>query len=109
MISTDKEYFAMIEPTGASTAPIIDDITRKATALLRICAEGDRYRGFHSCSGTGCCAASDNTDHFLPDRRITHSLIVHYVARHRNEVPRADLEYIASLAEIAEPTAKEIA
>lgn len=109
MIRIDSKHFCYIEPTGAPAVAILDDITRKATALLRACSSGEtRYRGWHNCTGTRCTATSDNTDHILPDGRMTHSLLVHYVARHRADVAAGDLAFLASLTDVAEPTAQEI-
>lgn len=104
----DERHFLYIEPQHDASAPVLDDITRKATALQRACTPSAyRFRGQHNC--TGCeRALSDNADHTTPDGRVTHSLVVHYVARHRTECPAADLEFIASLTDEAEPTAEEI-
>lgn len=101
--------FAFVEPKSAPTPPILDDLTRKATVLWRSCHPGKGgYRGVHSCTGKNCVAASDNKDHFLPDGRKTHSLLVHYVACHRRSVPEADLAYIDSLADETQPTSSEL-
>lgn len=104
----NEDGFIFIEPEHKADAPIIDDITRKATALFRACTEGAaRYKGFHICTGCGF-AMSDNADHFLPDGRPTTSLLVHYVARHRDECPAGDLEWLAGLSVMSEPAEKEI-
>jgi len=112
MISNDG--FLFIEPGGAPTAPIIDDITRAATALLRSATTGSvRYRGQHQCTGRGCNAMSDNADHYicygkLTSKIVTHSLIVHYVACHRDEVPADALLYLGTLTALAESTQHEL-
>jgi hypothetical protein len=101
--------FAYVEPKTASTSPILDDLTRKATALLRKCRHSQYWsHGVHSCTGKNCAAVSDNKDHFLPDGRKTHSLLVHYVACHRRAVPEDDLAYIDSLVDEAQPTNSEL-
>jgi hypothetical protein len=106
----NPDGFVFVEPASAPTAPIIDDLTRKATALWRSCSKSKHaYRGMHTCTGAGCQAWSDNHDYTTPDGRATHSLLVHYVARHRADVPAADLEFLAGLSVVAEPTASELA
>lgn len=110
MIKIDSGHFMYVEPTGAASVPIVDDLTRKATALLRAFTPSDHsYRGVHGCTGRGCRATSDNRDYTTPDGRETHSLVVHYVACHRADLPAADLEFLTSLTDVvAEPTAKEL-
>lgn len=104
----DNEGFVFVEPKLA-TVPVIDDITRRATALWRACKTGEgRYRGSHGCTGKGCAASSDNADHTTPDGRATTSLLVHYVACHRAEVPAQDLAYLAGLAVEDEPIEHEL-
>lgn len=101
MHSTDQaRYFLMIEPRGAPTLPVIDAVTDAAATLLtRLCRRGEvAYRGTHACTGPGCPARSDNRDHYVPDGRVTNSLLVHYVACHRLECPPADVAVLASLA-----------
>lgn len=104
----------MIEPTCAPTVPLIDDITRKTTALLRAVIDPDtrsRYRGIHRCTGADCRAHSDNADHAIrvggmnvdhgtvgPDVEVqTNSLIVHYVACHRADVSDDERDKIERL------------
>jgi hypothetical protein len=87
--------FLFIEPRGAPSEPIIDDVTRSATELLRSASIGKRYRTRFKCTGSGCPARSDNADLWIGDgKRKTHSLIVHYVACHRAEI---DLDVISWL------------
>jgi len=101
--------FAYVEPKTAPTTPILDDLTRKATALWRSCSPSKGgYRGSHACTGANCAATRDNKDYFLPDGRKTHSLLVHYVACHRSAVPKSDLAYIDNLAEEDQPTNSEL-
>jgi hypothetical protein len=85
MITDEPEFFMFIEPIGGPTAPIDDDVTHKARELYASTKTGkSRYRGIHFCTWNGCDATSDNTDHYLPDGRCTHSLLVHYVSQHRD-------------------------
>jgi hypothetical protein len=49
---------------------------------------GYGYRGVHRCI---CGAKSDNQDWFLPGDVITNSLLVHYIACHRGEVPNEEI------------------
>lgn len=103
MIKIDSDSFLMIEPTGAPTAPIIDATTRKIAAAIHAARIGTRYRGVHDCTGAGCSASSDNTDHYVRHASptgtrelLSNSLAVHYVACHRSEVPADQLFAIES-------------
>src|SRR5262245_43518170 len=85
-----------IEPVNpCSDDPIIDDLTMKMTAAYRL-SEPTRYmfQGFHSRS---CGAWSDSKDHFLPDGTKTNSLCIHYLAYHRQDVPKVDLVFASEL------------
>jgi hypothetical protein len=94
MISDNVLLF--IEPQEpASTAPLVDHLTRRITAAYRA-AKPSRYfyGGFHQCV---CGAHSSNCDYFLPDGDKTNSLCVHYLAHHRQEVPNKQLARVAAL------------
>ena len=119
MIVLDDRHLMMIEPTlPASPEPIIDGVTLLATAVLRSAVESPiAHTGWHQCR---CGATSSNVDlyvssqlpqYLLPEfiARIgygspdpvpgllkTNSLLVYYVAFHRNDVP--DLEFIKLFA-----------
>lgn len=112
MIRLDAAHLLMIEPRGAATAPVVDYITKLAAGAWAARETGDaRYRGVHGCTGHGCTATSDNADHYLQvggDRRLTNSLLVHYVACHRDEVPEDQILAIATLGRTAEPTAEQL-
>jgi hypothetical protein len=90
--------FLMIEPRGAGHPPIIDEITRKVAAAWRFSTPSEHgYRGMHQCV---CGALSDNRDHFVTVNGkclLTNSLMVHYAACHRNELPEEELQKIAAL------------
>jgi hypothetical protein len=112
MISRDKDHLLFIEPTRPpSPTPRIDALTRRMTGAWRARTESKHeYRGTHMC--TACSATSDNRDHFVvtTDGRqlMTHSLAIHYLAHHRDEVPDEELAKVASLAaDTWEPTVEE--
>lgn len=108
MICVDNQHLLMIEPSSPPGEPLIDAITRKMVAAWRSRTTSTRrYRGWHSCTGHGCEAQSDNTDHVV-DGRTTNSLCVHYVAMHRSEVPVSELSLIMSWSAEAAPTADEL-
>lgn len=95
----------MIEPLNkGSENPIIDDYTCLATYALRLQIMGQAYRGFHVCK---CGAHSDNRDRTYNGIE-TNSLIVHYVAMHRDEVPQAELDKLLQVPGKLYPTPKEI-
>lgn len=101
----------MIEPSNPPSAiPVIDAATRRMAALLQRGTNGKRYRGMHWCTGAGCTAQSDNTDHVILGGRITNSLAVHYLAMHRADVPESEITIVLAL-DVGEvdPTADEIA
>lgn len=109
MIRLDVSSVGMIEPQGAPTAPLVDHITKLAAgawAARETSPHG--YRGVHNCTGRGCSAVSDNKDHYLPGKLLTNSLLVHYVACHRDEVPADQLMAIATLGRTAEPTTEQL-
>lgn len=96
-----------IEPkTLADKVPVIDKLTRMMTGAMGKATTKVRWRGVHTCV---CGAHSDNADYrimqiFDPDF-ITNSLAVHYLARHRNEIPESELKKVESLPYgEAEPT-----
>lgn len=102
-----NEGILYIEPKGnAAIAPIIDELTCRMTAALRLGIPGVRYKGFHICA---CGATSDNTDYTLPNGEKTNSLCIHYLAFHRAEIPESQFKKVAAL-ECGEeiPTEREI-
>lgn len=100
----------MIEPSSkVSAEPLIDELTRKMTAGWRRRRESDYgYRGFHVCA---CGAVSDNHDHFIGSGGglLTNSLCIHYLAFHRSDVPKEELDkaYTLELGK-EEPTKEEL-
>jgi len=110
MIDTKNTSLLYIEPTGAPSAePVIDDLTRRLTAAWRERIENnDATRGWHACTGAGCTATSTNCTYQVGGIN-THSLAIHYLAHHREEVPDVELDKIAGLRdEQADPTSGEL-
>jgi hypothetical protein len=103
-----SQGFVFIEPSSSPTAPLMDELTLRATALLRACTSGRASRGRHDCTGHRCPSSSDNLEHTTPDGRPTHSLLVHYVACHRTDVSAADLEFLRGLISEEQPTDREL-
>jgi hypothetical protein len=106
-----------IEPTQPELAtPVIDNLTRRMAAALQRSRsgtwQGDRFdvgngwRGWHTCS---CGAMSGNHDLLLANGMVTNSLAVHYLAKHRLEVPQAELRKVLTLpAEESQPTWEQL-
>jgi hypothetical protein len=107
-IMISNEGLLYIEPRQpASTAPMVDHLTRKMTAAFRAAKpSGLGYCGIHACV---CSAVSKNRDFWLPNGEMTNSLCVHYVAHHRAEVPPDHLAKIEAFTfgEV-EPTPEEL-
>ncbi len=110
MIKIDDDTLLMIEPACAASAePLIDGLTRRMAGAWasRVDLPGG-YRGCHDCTGERCEAASDNHDHEVSaggGALLTHSLAVHYLAYHRDDVPDGELAKVAALvADEVEPS-----
>jgi hypothetical protein len=98
-----------IEPSGMTSAePVIDELTRKmAAALSNSKPSKEVWRGYHVCD---CGSFSTNRDYILPNGQKTNSLCVHYLAYHREEVPKAQLEKVVMLGpDQMEPTEQQLA
>lgn len=91
MIETDDDHLMMIEPKDAPEAEIDDEITEMARKVLASCEKVKPTKGFRVCTGLGCREISDSCTHVTPGGLRTNSLLVHYVARHRTEVPRTEI------------------
>jgi hypothetical protein len=89
-----------IEPELPPSQPLLDELTDRVNKLVEKHIKpdtnwGNSWRGVHTCS---CGVRSDNYDHyFIPPgenqpTHITHSLLVHYVMYHREEIPLSDME-----------------
>jgi HEAT repeat protein len=94
MIS-DKDLLFIEPQAPASSAPLIDSLTRRMTAAYRF-AQPSSYHfcGVHQCI---CGACSSSCDYFLPDGVKTNSLCVHYLAYHREAVPGRQMARVAKL------------
>lgn len=107
-LPNDSRFLLQIEPTrAASGRPLVDDYTRAMASLLNGAKNGSGWRGWHTCkcgANSGCC------DLVLSDGSTTNSLAVHYLAKHRAEVPQAQLARVLALAgdARAEPTEAQI-
>lgn len=88
----------MVQPSSnVSAKPLIDDLTRKMTAAWRKRRESDSgYRGVHWCQ---CGTTSDNRDHYIGggEGTLTNSLCIHYLAFHRNDLPKEELDKVRVL------------
>jgi hypothetical protein len=82
-------------PAGTS---LEDDLVVAMRAAIAAGTPGLRYRGFHRCT---CGARSANYDVRLPGGAWTHTLAVHYLAQHRNEIPHDQLEQVAAYLGVA--------
>lgn len=102
-----KEGLLYIEPKlPPSPEPLIDGLTKRMAYELRtatIPSNRKWYRGEHTCTSPGCqrgapgkfpYVTSTNFDVTLSTGRKTNSLAVHYLAYHRQEVPKAMLELL---------------
>jgi hypothetical protein len=80
-----------IKPKGLDN-PIMDELTRNTIELFEKCIpdHSSATKGVHLC--TGCREMSNNINYTTPKGRVTNSLLVHYVERHRNEIPKEELE-----------------
>lgn len=91
-----------------SAEPLIDEYTRKATAAFRASKpDAAFYLGFHVCTCEKAQSAA--CDFILPDGTLTNSLLIHYLAMHREEVDWRTLSTIGALDIAgADPTQEEI-
>ena len=106
MISKEKNHILYIEPRKFNEEPIIDSLTKKMTAALRAASRGDCYMGYHVCI---CGATSCACERMLPNGQMTNTLAVHYLAHHRNEIPRGELKKVEALPYgEEEPTQEEL-
>jgi hypothetical protein len=103
-----QKELLFIEPIHpASSAPILDHITRRMAAALRMARDDSKiYCGFHECV---CGAISTSHNYYLPSGHLTNSLCVHYVAYHRSEIPAEQLAIIETLpSEEVQPSNLEL-
>lgn len=85
----DDDHLLMIEPTS-NPISIHDEITKKSEEVFSQCKMSNHsYKGFHKCS---CGATSDNKDWYTPNGKKTHSLMIHYIKDHREDVPQEEID-----------------
>ena len=111
-----------------SDEPIIDNLTKKILWATRnqigrgVLFESGKFvldlstKGNHHC--TGCnkkCPLSKAQDILLPNKLVTNTLAVHYVAQHRNELTEEEIALVesievddATLESLADPTPEEL-
>ena len=106
----NKDGFLMIEPIDKRKKPIVDDLTKKVTAILRRAKEVAHYKGSHTCVCGAKSGSAGLEARILGNRLQTNSLIVHYIACHRDEIPKSQMRLIKSAryASREDPTEKEI-
>lgn len=90
--------FGYWEPEGQpAEEPLVDDLTRSAAVFLdRSRSPALRYRGVHFTHKR----RSTNEDRYVEvdgQRWETNSLLVYYLAYHRDDLPRTDLSAVAGL------------
>lgn len=109
------DHLLFIHPTSpASSTPVIDSLTRRAAAAWRRRLSSPiRYRGRHDCTAPSCLAHSDNGVHWVASAGggilATNSMLVHYLAFHREDVPAEELAKVLTLpVDEVEPTAREL-
>jgi hypothetical protein len=123
MLSQEEQkqakWLLYVNPKNLATKePLIDAVTLKMMRLWRTrrdnVEDAGSWRGFHTCV---CRAMSSSTDHVIrPNERtllVTNALCVHYLAHHRDEVPREVLTEILLLPDVPHegedrPTEKEL-
>lgn len=118
MIDTSANMLLYVEPQGQRSAePVVDDLTKKMTAAFQNHKSGSAEQGgqFEEGAATmghqtcACGAQSSVTDYLLESGFITNSLCIHYLAWHRNEIPKTELDKVASLPnELAELTPEQL-
>lgn len=104
----DPNGFLMIEPKNQANKPVIDDLTRSVSALLRTAGIGQSWLGWHECICGACSGGDDLWVEIAGKEYRTNSLAVHYAACHRDEIPKQQMKLIESLKGSEEPTADEL-
>lgn len=150
----DLELLLFIEPKNkASKKPIMDSLTRKMTASLRLGIGGaemdedkcdkmatsiddcfakskhdyrsyvieiptsskynfvvnNGWMGLHPCTSCDYKVSSDSHNYSLSNLEVTNSLCIHYLAFHRDEISKDQLQRVAALFDgEEEPTEDEL-
>ena len=96
MIDTSDNHLMMIEPVGPAQAMIHDELTALAMKAMLLAKPDPTTwcKGFHTCA---CGRHSDNRLWLFPNGVETNSLLLHYVAEHRDEVPDSELDKLKAI------------
>ena len=108
MIIKSNKVLLFIEPkNNKSEKPVIDDLTIKMFLILKrnvdnvgtvmhkgYFAPGIGTMGLHECV---CGATSHSCDYLLDGIIATNWLCVHYLAYHRDEIPKEEIEKLNQL------------
>lgn len=88
-------HILIIEPEKPCTPlPLIDHYTKAIVYAWRNChTQSDAWRSYRGEHFAKCGMVSDNHDHWLYGF-LTTSLAIHYIAYHREEVPKVDLNKV---------------
>jgi hypothetical protein len=90
MICPDPGYLMFVEPKDSPNEFIDDELTQLAMEVWNGCKPiAVSYRGFHTCS---CGVQSTNRNYVTKGGNVTNSLLIHYVARHREEIPEEEID-----------------
>lgn len=110
MIIQGENVLLFIEPKKTKSQECLkDELTIKMFNLLQknilntghLSSSGKFIKGLstmgvHTCK---CGAASSSVDYIIDDMIVTNFLCVHYLAYHRDEVPKDDIDIIHKLVE----------
>lgn len=99
-------FYIRVE-NAPSPDPLIDAHTRKMAGLLNVARETSQSHGWFTCQ---CGAISTSADYILPGGFITNSLCVHYLAYHRSEIPREEMNKFSQIpnSHSATPTLEQL-
>lgn len=85
----------MIEPTSSATCtPEIDSLSENFRNIFSQAKESGRYKGIHECI---CGEHSKACNLILPSGHLTNSLALHYLERHRADIPKTEITKIKEI------------
>jgi hypothetical protein len=111
-MAVNEELLLFMEPQNEpSKKPVIDELTMKMTASFRKAKKGaihdyqqqgqgyefhenDGWCGWHNCS---CGANAGGQDYLLSNGEMTNGNCVHYLAYHREEISKEQLDRVFKL------------
>ncbi len=102
--STGLPRLMFIEPLELPTECVVDALTRKGAALLRRAHLGTAWLGYHVCVCGAQSGACDLVVQISGKSMVTNSLLVHYLAYHRKDIPADQLALFAWANDEADPT-----